>query len=77
MELYAQAFDSVGALHRLEGFASEFGPDFYGLPTNSRTLTLIRRAQPVAPELPFVGDKTIVPFLAGEVLPWAVEPESN
>ncbi len=73
MELYAQAFDLAGALDRLEGFASEFGPAFYGLPVNSRTMTLVRRAHSVASELPFLQGQSIVPFLAGEVLPWTVE----
>jgi dihydroorotase len=60
-------------LDRLEGFASEFGPAFYGLPVNSRTMTLVRRSHSVASELPFLQGQSIVPFLAGDVLPWAVE----
>jgi dihydroorotase len=42
--MYAHAFESVGALHKLQGFASEFGPDFYGLPRNTQTITLQRAA---------------------------------
>ena len=42
IELYAQAFDQVGKLERLEGFASHFGADFYGLPRNTSTITLVK-----------------------------------
>ena len=51
LELYAEAFDSVGALGQLEGFASFHGPDFYGLPRNSGSVTLKRQAWTV-PESP-------------------------
>ena len=53
MPLYAQAFEMAGALDRLEGFASHFGADFYGLPRNSGTLTLLRR--PPAPLPPIAA----------------------
>jgi dihydroorotase len=69
IELYAEAFDSVGALDRLEGFASFFGADFYGLPRNRGTITLERVATPVPGELPF-GDETVVPMRAGETVAW-------
>jgi dihydroorotase len=65
IELYAEAFDAVGALDRLEGFASHHGPDFYGLPRNTDRITLHRRAQRVPGSVPF-GDSTLVPFRAGE-----------
>jgi dihydroorotase len=69
IELYAEAFESAGALGRLQGFASEFGADFYGLPRNSGTITL-RREEWRAPEaLPF-GSGQLVPLRAGEVLHW-------
>ena len=72
MELYATAFDSVGALDRLEAFASHHGADFYGLPRNPGTLTLERRSAVVPVELPFVDDEHLVPLAAGEPLSWQV-----
>ena len=72
MELYASAFDSVGALDRLEAFASHHGADFYGLPRNSGSLTLERRPGVVPVELPFVDGERIVPLAAGEPLQWQV-----
>ncbi len=69
LELYAMAFESAGALDRLEAFASFHGPDFYGLPRNRSTVTLQRRAWTVPQELRF-GAATIVPLAAGQVLPW-------
>jgi len=71
LELYAEAFDSAGQLDRLEGFASRFGADFYGLPRNRGTVTLDRREQVVPAELPF-GGATIVPLRAGETLRWSL-----
>jgi dihydroorotase len=69
MELYATAFDSVGRLDKLEGFASLYGPSFYGLPRNTDTLTLERADYAIPAELPF-GDGTLVPLAAGESLKW-------
>ncbi len=69
MALYAAAFESVDKLDRLEGFASHHGPDFYGLPRNTGTLTLTREPNEVPHELPFDGT-TIVPLAAGETLQW-------
>ena len=69
LELYAEAFDSVGALDRLEAFASFHGPDFYGLPRNAGTLTLLRRPMPVPDRFPFGADE-LVPLRAGETLGW-------
>ncbi|WP_184199125.1 dihydroorotase [Chitinimonas taiwanensis] len=73
IELYAEAFDSVGALDKLEGFASRFGPLFYGLPANPDTITLIKEATPVAAELPYVGSDTLVPLRAGETVAWRLQ----
>ena len=69
LESYAQTFEEEGALDRLEAFASEFGPRFYGLPLNEETVTLHRQQQGV-PEL--MGDENVrvVPFHAGETLAW-------
>jgi dihydroorotase len=69
IELYAEAFDSVGAIGRLEGFASFFGADFYGLPRNREKITLIRCNWTVPQELDLGGD-TLVPLRAGETMAW-------
>ena len=69
MELYAQAFDSVGALDKLEGFASFYGADFYGLPRNTGHITLRREAH-VVPESFAFGEAALKPLCAGETLPW-------
>ena len=76
MELYAQAFDSAGALHQLEAFASINGPAFYGLPRNVGTLTLVRRDWTVPESLPF-GETTLKPLCGGATLAWAIDtPET-
>lgn len=71
MELYAEAFESVNALDKLEGFASLHGPAFYGLPVNAGTLTLQRQSWTIPHELPF-GEQVLVPLRAGETLHWRV-----
>ncbi|MFP6775928.1 MAG: dihydroorotase [PS1 clade bacterium] len=71
IELYATAFESAGALDRLEGFASKFGPDFYSMPRNQGTTTLQRKEWTVPDSYP-CGKSSIVPFMAGEVLRWKV-----
>jgi dihydroorotase len=68
LELYAAAFDSVGALDRLEGFASLHGADFYRLPRNTARVTLRRETWTVPETLPF-GDDTIVPLAARPCAP--------
>ena len=69
MELYAQAFDGAGALDKLEGFASFFGADFYGLPRNSGSITLQRESW-TAPESFAFGEAQLKPLAAGEPLAW-------
>jgi dihydroorotase len=69
--LYAEAFESVNQLEKLEGFASFFGPDFYSLPRNSKKITLKKLAQSIPQELP-LGDATIVPLRAGETIAWSL-----
>ena len=69
IELYAIAFEEAGALERLEGFASEFGAQFYGLPPSQETITLVREDWKVPETLPF-GAERLVPLRAGETLPW-------
>lgn len=71
MELYAQAFDQVGALDKLEGFASFFGPDFYQLPRNVGRMTLKRESWTLPNELSYL-DGSLVPLNAGEVINWKV-----
>ncbi|MGB2679834.1 MAG: dihydroorotase [Candidatus Competibacter sp.] len=71
LELYAEAFESAGALDRLEAFASVHGPDFYGLPRNAGTITLRRQMTPVPEYLAF-GDDQLVPLRAGSALAWSV-----
>lgn len=69
LELYAEAFEQAGALERLEGFASHFGPDFYGLARNAGSCTLRREPWQVPAVYPF-GASRIVPLRAGETLGW-------
>jgi dihydroorotase len=71
IELYAEAFDAAGRLDRLEGFASHFGPDFYGLPRNAAAITLVREPWAVPASYPF-GEHALVPFRAGETVAWRV-----
>ncbi len=71
IELYAEAFEDAGALDRLEGFASLHGPDFYGLPRNTDTITLKREAWTVPQTLP-LGEESLSPLKAGESLRWKV-----
>jgi len=65
LELYAEAFEAAGDLDRLEGFASHFGADFYGLSRNKGSITLEKRDWVVPGEYPF-GNETVVPLRAGE-----------
>lgn len=69
IELYAQAFDSVGALDKLEAFASFHGPDFYRLPRNIDTITLVREPWTVPDEVDF-GGVAGVPLRSGETIQW-------
>ena len=69
LELYTEAFDQVGALDKLEGFASFFGADFYGLPRASEQVTL-RREQWTLPAELEVGDTPVVPLRGGEPIGW-------
>ncbi|WP_018076794.1 dihydroorotase [Thiobacillus denitrificans] len=71
IELYAEAFDDAGALDRLEAFASFYGADFYGLPRHTDTLTLKRENWEVAASMK-LGDETLVPLRAGEIIRWRV-----
>jgi dihydroorotase len=69
IELYAAAFEEAGALDKLEGFASVFGAQFYGLPLNNSNITLVREEWRVPERLKFGADE-LVPLRAGETIPW-------
>mmetsp|Transcript_3102 Transcript_3102/g.8811 ORF Transcript_3102/g.8811 Transcript_3102/m.8811 type:complete len:256 (-) Transcript_3102:327-1094(-) len=71
LPLYAHAFEKAGKLDNLEGFASFNGPDFYGLPRNTDTVTLTRQEW-VIPESYEFGDTTVRPMWAGETIQWVV-----
>jgi dihydroorotase len=71
LALYAESFENARALDRLEPFASHFGADFYGLPRHPDTVTLVRDAWTVPAGYP-LGERTVVPLRAGEIVPWRV-----
>jgi dihydroorotase len=71
IELYTEVFEKAGALDKLEGFASHFGPDFYKLPRNKDTITLHKIPWDVPAELPFI-EETITPLEAGKALQWQI-----
>ena len=73
LELYAEVFDQLGALARLEDFAAGYGADFYRLPRNRATVTLVRRDWNV-PDFYPLGAEELVPLRAGEVLRWTLQP---
>jgi len=70
IELYAEAFDAVNALDKLEAFASFYGADFYGLPRNTEKITLLREAQAVPARLAYLPDDALIPLRAGESIAW-------
>jgi len=69
IELYAEVFDTAGALDKLEVFASKNGPDFYSLPYNSQTILLMRDPWELPEAIPFDGSQ-LVPLGAGTTLNW-------
>ncbi|WP_153915924.1 dihydroorotase [Shewanella sp. TC10] len=73
LELYAQVFDDLGALDKLEGFASFHGADFYGLPRNTGTVTLVKEEWVVPEQIILPNQNPIVPFFAGETVNWKVK----
>ena len=70
IELYAQVFDDLGALDKLEGFASHYGPDFYGLERNKTKITLKKESWTVPSEVKLATGVKIVPFFAEQQLDW-------
>ncbi|MCC6301270.1 MAG: dihydroorotase [Gammaproteobacteria bacterium] len=73
IELYAEAFEQAGALDRLEGFASRFGPDFYRLPRNTDRITLVRQSWDIPERYP-LADGALVPLRAGARVDWRIQP---
>lgn len=71
IELYAEVFEQLDALDKLEGFASHFGPDFYRLPRNTDTITLRKQPWQVPGELP-LGTETLTPLRAADTVQWQV-----
>jgi dihydroorotase len=73
IELYAEAFEQADALDKLEGFASFYGADYYGLPRNTDTIILRKEAWRVPTTVGF-GEHQLVPLRAGEMMRWRSEP---
>ncbi len=73
LALYATAFDSVGKISNLEGFASRFGAQFYGLPINTNTVTLLKTPMQIPAAYPYFDGSTLTPLMAGERLPWSLK----
>jgi dihydroorotase len=76
LELYAEAFESAGQLDRLEGFASHYGADFYGLPRHADTVSLVKQSW-VAPAMYDFGSGKLVPYRAGESIHWRLARASG
>lgn len=76
IELYAEVFEQLGALDRLEAFSSHFGPDFYNLPRNSDNITLEKQSWTVPAKLP-LGNDSLTPLRAGETVAWRVADQGS
>ena len=72
LEFYAAAFEDANALDKLEGFASFYGADFYRLPRNTQTITLVKSAWQIPPVYG-TADIRITPLQAGEILQWQMQ----
>lgn len=73
LELYAQIFNDLGVIEKLEGFASTHGPDFYSLPRNTSTITLVKETWTVPNEIILPNGNPIVPFFAGKNVHWKIK----
>ena len=73
IELYAEVFEELGVLDKLEGFASHYGADFYGLPRNKGSITLVREPWQIPDEITLPDGRPIVPFFAGKTVNWKVQ----
>lgn len=70
IELYAQVFEDLDAIDKLEGFASHYGPDFYGLARNEGTITLNKQQWEIPESIDLANGDDIVPFFAGQSINW-------
>lgn len=73
LELYTQVFDELDALDKLEGFASHHGADFYGLPRNSGTVTLVKQSWNLPESIDLPNGRPIIPFMAGNEVQWKIK----
>ena len=73
IELYAEAFENANALDKLEGFASFYGADFYGLPRNTAQITLVKENWKVPDSLSYIDGDVLVPLRAGQNLAWKLQ----
>ncbi|MER2490857.1 dihydroorotase [Catenovulum sediminis] len=73
IELYAQVFDELDALDKFEGFASLHGADFYGLPRNKGTITLVKESWQIPEQIILPNGNPIVPFYAGQTINWKLK----
>jgi dihydroorotase len=76
IELYAQVFEELGVLDKLEAFASHYGADFYRLPRNTGTITLVKESWTVPAEITLPDGSPIVPFFAEQPLQWKLKTPS-
>ena len=76
IELYASVFEAAGVLDKLEAFASFHGPDFYRLPRNEGTITLVKSEQAIPESYP-MADDSVVPLMAGQTIPWSLMPNDG
>ncbi|NDV92432.1 dihydroorotase [Alteromonas sp. 345S023] len=77
IELYAEVFEQLGAIDKLEGFASHNGADFYGLPRNTTTITLEKNQWQVPEQVTLADGTDMVPFYAGQPLQWKLKSAFN
>jgi dihydroorotase len=73
LELYTQVFDELDALDKLEGFASHHGADFYGLPRNEGTVTLVKEDWTIPESIVLPNGNDIVPFFGGQTCQWKIK----
>ena len=76
LPLYAEVFEEEGALEHLEAFTSFHGPDFYKLPRNAGSITLVKSPQSVPTDIA-LGDARLVPIRAGETVNWTVNRQAD
>ena len=76
IEFYAEVFEEMDALDALQAFASHFGPDFYGLPRNSDTITLRKDPWQIPDQLP-LGSDVLTPLRAGDTVSWRVKEQGK